>query len=740
MSKIMIKLEYNGEIHKLPRFPQTYAELLVAMDHSFKNRLPKLIVLKYRDADNDLITLSDDRDYQTAIKCLEEENIKSFKILIAQVQESDLIASKLEDLQEKSIEQQKPKEENLKSSLVKEQQQEERKEQPKVEISNPPEEEKPVSIPVEEKIEPKEVQEEVKEVLKEVVSEVVKQPEVEIKPQFLEEEQKPVKPSEEVPIFQIEQVPLKKAEEVMKIVEVLQICDPSENKPVIEKESIEEVLPKSKFEEVAEVLGAKVEEKKPIDPDDFSDLDNIVQALKFKNADIYNRKEEPHPIDSEIKTIVEELQGKSEIKPEKKEEQEPVIVQKPFIYPVLQEEQPKKPEEEKVIEEPEKENKDSKKKKEKKEKALETKLETLKFMKEFFMKFNAVQTIFEVPCYKCNSKDKKIWNFGCKKCNDTGAIKVDTSKPKYAIYSRIIAEKAEQTAELVYNGLKNQLKKRTSVEQNITFLPNPYFCVSCRTFPIKGENYICETCLNFAYCSNCHANQYHPHPLKLAYYEEDPKKKQKIFSLNNLGDSKNSPKSEKPFKCALVNGPEAVIEVAPLKNLVNKLILKNNGTKDWPLKLKLECVEGFYKGVCEDVRSMKVGEAGGIEIALQGVKDAGNYETKWKLAYDDENKKRKYFGPKITFTVAVKVPEVKKDTGVAWNDQRKINLTFDSNPKLYVNLEGLPKGNQEVIKKGEKMKELLGGEVKNYIDFINKRKLEKYSIEEIMDFWFQNGN
>jgi len=42
-----------------------------------------------------------------------------------------------------------------------------------------------------------------------------------------------------------------------------------------------------------------------------------------------------------------------------------------------------------------------------------------------------------------------------------------------------------------------------------------------------------------------------------------------------------------------------------------------------------------------------------------------------------------------------------------------------------------------MIKKGEKMKELLGGEVKSYIEFISKKKLEKYTIEEIMDLWFQ---
>ena len=89
-----------------------------------------------------------------------------------------------------------------------------------------------------------------------------------------------------MPIFQVEQVPLKKAEELMKIVEDIQICEVFNNKPVIDRQPMEEVPPKSQLEEVAEVLGAKFEEKKPIDPDDFSDLaeevlGNLSQKPKF---------------------------------------------------------------------------------------------------------------------------------------------------------------------------------------------------------------------------------------------------------------------------------------------------------------------------------------------------------------------------------------------------------------------------------------------------------------------------
>jgi len=658
MSKIIIKLEFNGEIHKLPRFPQTYSDLVAAMEQSFKNKLPKFIILKYRDFDGDLISLSDDRDYQTAIKCLEEENQKSIKIIINQAQESELLGSKVEDNEEQPKVEEKPKENEeivIKEIPVVQSEMvivEEIREEVKEEVPQE-KEEKPVKDPVR-------IQEHIVEVVPEF-----KEPEKELDK---ENQPNPVQ-IEELPVQQQEVLIVEKQQEVL-------IVDPeiiaAQEMPI--QKPVEQEIPLI-LSEIPEVQPGlvilKPEEKKPIDPDDFSDLDNIVKALKYKmNAekDVYNRKEEPHPIDSDIKTIAEDLQGKSEIKPEKKEEIQIIPFEKVNYPPILQELPKNLNEEEKHIEEVLPEDK-KKKKEEKNEKIVEVKLETLKFMKEFFQKFSETQVAFDVPCYKCG-KEKKIWNFSCKKCNDTGFIHVDTHKQKYSILSRIITEKVEKTAETCFKSLKSQLKKKASVEENLVFLPNPYFCVSCRTFPIKGENYICETCLNFAYCAQCHVNQYHPHPLKLAYYEEDPKKKQKIFSLHNLDDSKHSPKTEKMYKCSLINGPEALIESLPSKPIVTRMTIKNNGPKNWPEKMKLECVEGVYKGVFEDVKALKMGEIGGIEIVLQAMKDGGNYETKWKLAYDDENKLRKYFGPKVTFTVVVKNPEVKKDNvGIAWQDK-----------------------------------------------------------------------
>ena len=168
--------------------------------------------------------------------------------------------------------------------------------------------------------------------------------------------------------------------------------------------------------------------------------------------------------------------------------------------------------------------------------------------------------------------------------------------------------------------------------------------------------------------------QYHPHPLKLAFYEEDLKKREKMYSLKNLDPNELSPKAEKKvqkaYKATLIEPPFASIETEPLKQIIAIFSLKNTGEKNWPEKMKVECVEGAYKGLFEDVKSLKIGEVGAFEIPLQALKEMGKYESKWKMAYDEEGK-RKHFGPKISFEVVVIDPEIKKkqQAGIEWQNQ-----------------------------------------------------------------------
>lgn len=682
--------------------------------------------------DNDIITLSDDHDYQTAISFLEAENIRSFKILIHAVQESELREPKedeevkindspIKNKEETSItkEQLSPVKEVLKeenSILIKEEVQHNHQEDVPVNIK----EDVPIlkeDVPI--------IQEEVPIIQNEEI--IIKEEDLIVK------EEKPIV-KEEVSIVKEEIQIIKEEVQVLKEeVPIFQV------EASIVKEDVQEEVPKEVI--IEEVVSSNIEkvvesqqvEIKKVDPDDFSDLENIVQALKTKmDAEkdiIILQKDESHPIDKDMKTIAEELLG------EKKQDVEPLPYGKP-IYPPLnldkevQSSKEMKKEEEKQSQTDQKMNKeeDNKqiqtekndiKEKEKKDKLLENKLETIKTMKEFFNCFCEQEAVFQVPCYKCAKDKSNIFSFSCKKCNNVGYIRVDTHNPKYAVYNQIIKEKFLKSCDKFMAKVKNA-KKRTSLEEEVIFLSNPYFCVSCRTFPIKGVNYVCDTCVNFAFCKQCHENQYHPHPMRKAYYEEDIKKKEKIFSLKNLGPEL-SPKGIKPYKASIIELPLSSIEVEPLKELVMKFTLKNNGSKNWPEKMKLECVQGCYKGLYEEVKSLKVGESSIIGLPLQAVNEPGKYEIKWKLAYDEE-KERKYFGPKISFELVVVSKVVKKNPGIAWQDK-----------------DNLPKGNQEIIQKAEKMKEMLGGDSKKYIEFIRNQKMDKKPIDEIMDLWFQQN-
>ena len=689
MSKIIIKLEFNEEIHKLPRFPQTYSLLLQAIEQSFKGKLPKAFILKYRDVDNDMITLSDDHDYQTAISFLESENIKSFKILISAIQsqeakenieivkESPMKEEKKCEFEEKKCENQENKQEISKTEPTEIQRENNEK------LIESREEKKNSVIFKEEPLEYTIHVNEQPEVKDEKgLDECIKEPSQPVdvineKPNPVEliEKPEPIEVLIEKP--QPVEVLIEKPQPVEVLIDLIEKPQPVEVKPVepvIEEKPVEVTVEKLELSEIDQSKPDILQKK--LDLDDFSDLETIVKALKSKmeaDGEELNKKAEPHSIDNEFKTLNEQyfLQDKDQILPseilfEKKEE----IIEKP-IKPIehpLQEDKEVQSSKEIKLEEEKQIQTESTEKKEDKEKKNRKKLENIQLFKEFMDVFCETHVVFDIPCYKCKN-EKKIWSFTCKKCNDTGIIRVDTHNPKYTVFNKIIREKINRTHEKFLNVYKS-LKKKASIEEKMVLLQNAYFCVSCRAYPIKGKNYICDTCLNFAYCEACHENQYHPHALKVGIYEPDMKKREKMFSLQNIEHSPKAEKpKEKPYKATIIEPPKALFEYEPAKPVTIKYSFKNTGNKVWPDKLKIECVEGAYKGLFDDVQSLKINEIGSFEIYLQAMKEPGKYESKWKLAYDEGNE-RKYFGPKISFEIVVFDPELKKNQpGVEWKDK-----------------------------------------------------------------------
>lgn len=69
--KIIIKVQFGNEIRRLPIHNDeiTFNELLLMMQRLFKLQPSDEIEIKYRDEDNDLISITDDNDLSFAIQC-----------------------------------------------------------------------------------------------------------------------------------------------------------------------------------------------------------------------------------------------------------------------------------------------------------------------------------------------------------------------------------------------------------------------------------------------------------------------------------------------------------------------------------------------------------------------------------------------------------------------------------------------------------------------------------------------
>jgi len=71
-----------NEIHKLPTVPKTYEELNGIALKKFKGKIPEKFYFKYKDIDNELVTLSDEEDFRTALTSSESDNIKTLRIFL----------------------------------------------------------------------------------------------------------------------------------------------------------------------------------------------------------------------------------------------------------------------------------------------------------------------------------------------------------------------------------------------------------------------------------------------------------------------------------------------------------------------------------------------------------------------------------------------------------------------------------------------------------------------------------
>jgi hypothetical protein len=74
----------SSEIHKLPSVPKTFDDLNSLCQKKYAGKLPPNPTFKYKDSDEELITLLNDEDLETAILTHEQEKIKTLRLFIVE--------------------------------------------------------------------------------------------------------------------------------------------------------------------------------------------------------------------------------------------------------------------------------------------------------------------------------------------------------------------------------------------------------------------------------------------------------------------------------------------------------------------------------------------------------------------------------------------------------------------------------------------------------------------------------
>jgi len=82
----------SNDIHKLPSVPKSFAELKQICETKFKGKIPEKFSFKYKDSDEEMITLTNDEDFETALLTSQQEKIKTLRIFIDKSDEPEEVA------------------------------------------------------------------------------------------------------------------------------------------------------------------------------------------------------------------------------------------------------------------------------------------------------------------------------------------------------------------------------------------------------------------------------------------------------------------------------------------------------------------------------------------------------------------------------------------------------------------------------------------------------------------------
>jgi len=85
----------SNEIHLLTGTPTTFTELYKMILNKFEDQLPELFSLRYKDSENELVLMTGDDDFQTAISSAEAEKLRNLRIVVKKEETARYLGKKI---------------------------------------------------------------------------------------------------------------------------------------------------------------------------------------------------------------------------------------------------------------------------------------------------------------------------------------------------------------------------------------------------------------------------------------------------------------------------------------------------------------------------------------------------------------------------------------------------------------------------------------------------------------------
>ncbi|KAL4461919.1 hypothetical protein ABPG74_000764 [Tetrahymena malaccensis] len=196
-----------------------------------------------------------------------------------------------------------------------------------------------------------------------------------------------------------------------------------------------------------------------------------------------------------------------------------------------------------------------------------------------------------------------------------------------------------------------------------------------------------------------------------------------------------SDQEKKRPRAMLKTDPPAELKVEVGTPYVWSFKIENNGVSSWPKYTYFKCLQGPHKDQKIELEQLKPQGVIEIQIPLEAPLKPNKYQEIWSLVQEVPEKPVINFGPKVRYTLIVLEEQNVQE------DKNKAPLNNQPIQKPSISIsdpQNNGKVNSKILDLAKQLSEILGGDVKKYIEFVKLDNHQKLQLEELINIYIDN--